>query len=117
MTPQNRRRIVRPVTLFQLFINVLQSQSPSHSCVVLRRDNAPQSDVLEIFMELVILSTVAAIAILLAELRDFAAGEQFGRSMTLAGAPRSDSNAPPASGSGAANSEAPARRRELERAA
>jgi hypothetical protein len=68
-------------------------------------------------MELVILSTVAAVAILLAELRDFAGGELFGRSTPVAGAPRGDSTAPLASGSGAANPEAPARRRELERAA
>jgi hypothetical protein len=68
-------------------------------------------------MELVILSTVAAIAILLAELLDFAGGEQFGRSMPVAGAPRSDSTSALASGSGAVNPETSARRRELERAA
>jgi hypothetical protein len=84
---------------------------------MLRHDNAPQSEALETRMELVILSTVAAIAILLAELRDFAGGELFGRSTPMAVAPRSDSTAPLTSGSSAVNPEAPARRRELERAA
>ena len=68
-------------------------------------------------MELVILSTMAAIAILFAELRDFAGREHLDRATPMADARRSDSTAPLVPGSSAASPEASARRQELNRAA
>ncbi len=65
-------------------------------------------------MELVMLSTLAAIAILLAELLDLAVREPVGRPMTVSG---TSPGAGLAAGSSAANDPSAAPRRELERAA
>jgi len=67
-------------------------------------------------MELVILSTVATVAILIAELAGLARREQLGRSATPAGAPRLASLTDLAAGSPAANQESVAHP-ELDRAA
>jgi len=56
-------------------------------------------------MELVILSTIATVAILIAELGGLVRGEHFGRSTAPAGAPRLASVADLAAGSPAANQE------------
>jgi hypothetical protein len=74
-------------------------------------------ELLEIGMELVILSTVAAVAILLAELRDLAGRERVDRSSTVTGTARIASVADLATGSDAANQERPAPPAELDRAA
>jgi hypothetical protein len=73
-------------------------------------------DVLEIAMELVILSTVAAVAILIAELRDLAGSARFTRHLAAtATSPNTVVNL--AVGSHAANEESAAPRPELDRAA
>jgi hypothetical protein len=68
-------------------------------------------------MELVILSTVAAVAILVAELRDLAAGKQFGRPATPAATPAVTSVTDLAPGSRVANEDSAATHPELDRAA
>lgn len=68
-------------------------------------------------MELVILSTVAAVAILIAELRDLARREPLMRGAAAEAAPRRASVADLASGVRAANQESAAPSPELDRAA
>ncbi len=74
-------------------------------------------EVAEMHMELVILSTLAAVAILLAELRDLARRERIRRSPTVPGPSRIASAADLAAGSRAANEQPATARRQLGRAA
>jgi hypothetical protein len=74
-------------------------------------------EVLETRMELVILSTVAAVAILIAELRDLARGNPIVRSTTPAVTPRLAPVADLSPGKRAANEQSAAPRPELDRAA
>ena len=74
-------------------------------------------EALETFMELVILSTVAAVAILVAELHDLAGREHFGRPSTPAAAPAVASVTDLAPASRVANEDSAETRPELDRAA
>jgi hypothetical protein len=105
------------ITTFQLFINVLGNMRQCTPIVMLHCDNKNQMEVLETRMELVILSTLATIAILVAELSDLALRDRIGRPVAQSGAPRLASLADLSRGSRVANEEGAASHPELDRAA